>query len=91
MLYNVYRKKFTSQRTGKTTYRWSVLTSEPKDNDYTKFEKVGEVNREDSEGRVALQIRVKKEFGDPTPTGEFSEGMLNILSTIMENNSDYSK
>jgi len=89
MKYNVYRKKFTSPRSGETHYRWSVLSTEPVENEYTTFEKVGEVEREEGEGRVALQTRVNDEYGDPTPTNDIGEGILNILSDIVEGNEYY--
>ena len=49
--YNVYRKKFTSNRTGDVHYAWSVLETEPRDTDTATFEKVGEVVRGEDEGR----------------------------------------
>lgn len=84
--YNVYRKKFTSPRTGDIHYKWAVLETNPQDTDTSTFEKVGEIVSGDGEGRVALQMRVNKEFGDPNPKNEsIGESVITILENILNN------
>ena len=82
--YNIYRKKFTSPRTGKVHYGWSVLEIEPKDTDTATFEKVGEVERGEDEGRVALQSRVNKEYGSAKPKDDVSESLFNSIDNYIK-------
>jgi len=66
MPYNVFRKLYKNATP--PLYTWAVLeTEDPIETDTVSFEKVGTIDRNDDEGRVALQKRVREEFGDPFP------------------------
>ena len=80
--YNVYRKFYKKAKP--TLYTWSVLeTDTPPNSDTVSFEKVGTVERMEDEGRVALQRRVKDEFGDPFPEDTISEQVFSILDLLV--------
>jgi len=64
--YNVFRKFY--KKATPPLYTWSVLEiDDPVETDMSTFEKVGTIDRKENEGRVALQKRVRDEFGDPFP------------------------